>query len=905
MPKKDMCPDDLKLELFDEQAFEMRLASEPAIKVYRDTIEAAQKTLDERFMTNAPIRPLIYGRAWLIDQILAHAWDQSSLQQEPLMSLVAVGGYGRGELHPHSDIDLLVLHQGSALKKHQAELGSFLTFLWDIGLKVGHSVRTVKQCRDLAKDDITVATSVMESHTLAGSGELLEQLLKLTHPGKIWSPMKFFTAKREEQVLRYHKYNDTEYNLEPNVKGSPGGLRDIQMIGWVAKRHFGGSNLDDLVSNEFLNDSEFAQLSSGQDFLWKVRYGLHMLAGRPEDRLLFDYQRALAEIFGFKDTKSSLAIEKLMQEFYLVIMRILQLNEMLLQDFDEVIVRAKEKSISRQLNSRFKVTNDYIEVTDPQVFHRSRFALLEIFLLLAQNPEIQGVRAATIRLIRDSRNLIDDSFRSDIRSTSIFMELIRNPSGLSAQLQRMRRYGILGRYLPEFGKIIGQMQHDLFHIYTVDAHTLLLVKYLRRFCLQAETDRFPFISRVALQIPKTELLYIAGLYHDIAKGRGGDHSQLGRKDALDFCKRHHLGDWDANVVAWLVESHLTMSSIAQRRDISDPEIVQQFAQLVGDQLHLDYLYVLTVADINATNPKLWNSWRASLLRQLYVNTKRALSRGLDNPIDRAKAIAIKQQDALELLPFNPIVVTGLWQEFGEDYFIQHGSPDIVWHTRAILEHTDLSTPLVMVQDHSRQQTLGGSHIFIYTQTRHQQFAAAATMLEQLGLNIMAASINTSANDFNLTSYIVLEANGHPIGDNPQRIADIERALTKALQTPEQFSVATEHRTPRRLKHFNMPTEVLIYSDKTQPYTVLEVITPDRPGILARIGRLLLDHNIVLQKAKIATLGERVEDVFFITTEQSTPITDESLCRKLEAEICAVLDDTSQAKEPGQMKVLEL
>ncbi len=905
MPKQELCPDDLKIELFDEQDIERRLRSEPAIKVYRNTIETAQKVLDERFLNNAPIRFLIYGRAWLIDQVLAHAWEQFSLQREPLLSLVAVGGYGRGELHPHSDIDLLVLHRGSALKKHQSELSSFLTFLWDIGLQVGHSVRTVKQCRDLARNDISVATSLMESHTLAGSEELLAQLKKITQPSKIWSSKNFFTAKREEQVVRYQKYNDTEYNLEPNVKGSPGGLRDIQMIGWVAKRHFGGDSLDDLVSNDFLNPSEFAQLTSGQDFLWKVRYGLHMLAGRPEDRLLFEYQRALAETFGYQDTRDSLAIEKLMQDFYRVIMRILQLNDMLLQDFDEVIVRAREKSTSRQLNSRFKVTNDYIEVVDPNVFQRNRFALLEIFLLMAQNPEIQGVRAATIRLIQENRNLIDDSFRSDIRAISIFMELMRGPSGLSRQLQRMRRYGILGRYLPEYGKIIGQMQHDLFHAYTVDAHTLLVVKYLRHFYLQVEVERFPFVSKVAQQIPKIELLYIAGLYHDIAKGRGGDHSQLGRKDAIDFCERHHLGSWDTDIVAWLVEHHLTMSSIAQRRDISDPEVVRQFAQLLGDQLHLDYLYVLTVADINATNPKLWNSWRASLLQQLYVNTKRTLSRGLDNPIDKARAIAIKQQDALELLPFNPIVVTTLWQEFGEDYFIQHDSPDICWHTQAILEHTDLNTPLVMVQENCLQQSLGGTQIFIYTQTQHQLFAATTAVLEQLGLNVMAATINTSENNFNLTSYIVLEENGQPIGDNPLRVAEIEKALSKALQTPDQFPMAIGHRTSRRLKHFNMPTEVVIYSDNIQPYTVLEVVTPDRPGVLARIGRLLLNHKIVLQKAKIATLGERVEDLFFITDKQSKPITDEVLCRQLETEIRADLDDFTDAQELRPAQVMEL
>ena len=885
---------ELQRTLFDPETIEARLAAEPAVQVYRDIIATGQLALDERFRANSPIRALVFGRAWMIDQVLSHAWSKSQLQLEKAMSLVAVGGYGRGELHPHSDIDLLVLYQGNALKKHKDDLETFLTFLWDIGLKVGHSVRSIKQCRDLAKIDITVATSLLESRTIAGSHTLLEDLHNLTSAQRMWSAKHFFTAKREEQISRHHKYNDTEYNLEPNVKESPGGLRDIQMIGWVAKRHFGGNNLSDLVSNEFLNESEFEQLSVSQDFLWKVRYGLHMLAGRSEDRLLFDHQRALAEIFGFTDTKRSLAIEKLMQEFYLVILRIRQLNDMLLQDFDEVIVRAKEKSVSKPLNTRFNVTNDYIEVANPSVFERTPFALLEIFLLMAQNPEIQGVRASTIRLIRDSRNLIDDAFRKDIRNTSIFMEMMRTPSGLVTQLQRMRRYGVLGRYLPEFGRIIGKMQHDLFHIYTVDAHTLLLVQYLRRFYIQSEIEQFPFASTVALKIPKIELLYIAGLYHDIAKGRGGDHSTLGAVDARKFCKRHHLGDWDADIVAWLVENHLTMSIMAQRRDISDPEVVQEFAELVGDQLHLDYLFVLTIADINATNPKLWNSWRASLLRQLYSNTKRALGRGLDNPLDKARSIAHKQEQALALLPFNPIIVNSLWEEFGDDYFVQHTSHSIAWHTQAILEHKTPDTPLVMVQNSPKQRNFGGTQIFIYARTQQNHFAATAAALERLSLNIVDARISTSPKDFNLTSYIVLEASGKPIADDAARVTQIESTLTQALLNPSEISTPFDRHTPRRLQYFSMPTEVNIFSDKSQPYTVVEVVTPDRPGLLALIGKILLENKLVLQTAKIATLGERVEDVFMITTENMEPIHDDALCKQLKTQIRERLDENVQA-----------
>ncbi len=883
----------IQTELFDPDAFSQQLEQHHnPIRTFKDALASAQQKLDQHFCDGTPTHLLIYARAWLIDQILVMAWRQIPFRNKNL-SLVAVGGYGRGELHPHSDIDILILYRGFGIRKQHRHIEKFVTFLWDIGLKVGHSVRSLNQCKDDARRDITIATSLMESRSIVGEPELLAQMQKKVGPNKIWPEQPFFTAKREEQIARHKKFNELEHNLEPNVKESPGGLRDIQMITWVAKRHFGGNDLQDLVSNKFLTETEFGLLSEGQNYLWRVRYGLHMLAGRAEDRLLFDYQEPLARLFGFKDTDESLAIEQLMQQFYRVVLRTMVLNDMLLQHFDEAILRAKEKPVGIAINSRFKITNGYIEVTNDQVFKRTPFALMEIFLLMAQNLDIQGVRASTIRLIRESRHLIDDDFRLDIRNISIFMELLRSPNRMVTQLQRMRRYAVLGRYLPEFGKIIGKMQHDLFHLYTVDAHTLLLLQYLRRIYLRTESDRFPLAIKIIRQIPKLELLYIAGLYHDIAKGRGGDHSKLGATDAREFCMRHRLSNWDASLVAWLVENHLIMSITAQRKDISDPDIIQQFAEKMQDQLHLDYLFLLTVADINATNPNLWTSWRATLMRQLYLETKRALSRGLENPIDRKNAINKKQCQALALLSFNPVIVESLWHQLGDEYFIQHSHEDIAWHTQAILEHTEPGKPLVMIKELSMQEGAGGTQIFIYSQTEHHLFATTAAILEQLELNIVDARISTSPNNFNLNSYIVLEENGQPIGDNQLRLAKIKAALTSALQNPKQMPTIIKRHTPRRLQHFTMPTEAHIYSDSILNCTVIEVVTPDRPGLLARIGRILLENKLILQKAKITTLGERVEDVFFVSTEHREAIIDEKLCKKIEFEICSQLDQWAQ------------
>src|SRR5690606_37773747 len=484
--------------------------------------------------------------------------------------------YGRGELHPYSDIDLLILLGSADHEAFRSAIEGFLTLLWDIGLEVGQSVRSIDECAAEARADLTVVTNLMESRTIAGPEHLRRRMQEVTSSTQMWPSREFFLAKRSEAKARHAKYNDTEYNLEPNVKGSPGGLRDIQTILWVARRQFGSLNLHSLVQQGFLVDSEYRMLSSAQEFLWKVRYALHMLAGRAEDRLLFDHQRSIAALLGFRDGNGKQASEHVMQKYYRVVMGVAELNDLINQHFEDILLRDGTSSPAQPLNSRFQVRDGYIEVVHDNVFKRTPFAILEAFVLMAQHPEIRGVRADSIRLLRDSRHLIDDNFRSDIRNTSLFVELLRCREGVHRNLRRMNRYGILGRYLPEFGRIVGQMQHDLFHIYTVDAHTLNLIKHLRKLGRPDYQEKYPLAWKIFCRLPKPDLLYMAGLYHDIAKGRGGDHSELGAIDATLFCQRHHLPAWDTHLVCWLVENHLLMSTTAQRKDISDPEVIHDF-----------------------------------------------------------------------------------------------------------------------------------------------------------------------------------------------------------------------------------------------------------------------------------------------------------------------------------------
>jgi [protein-PII] uridylyltransferase len=462
----------------------------------------------------------------------------------------------------------------------------------------------------------------------------------------------------------------------------------------------------------------------------------------------------------------------------------------------------------------------------------------------------------------------------------------------------MNRYGILGRYLPEFGLIIGQMQHDLFHIYTVDAHTLNLIKHLRKLDRPELAEKFPLASELMAKLPKPELVYFAGLYHDIAKGRGGDHSELGAKDALAFCERHHLPRWDSRLIAWLVKNHLIMSTTAQRKDISDPQVIHDFALTVGDQTHLDYLYVLTVADINATNQTLWNSWRASLLRQLYSETKRALRRGLENPIDREERIRENQRAALALLHERDDVDSDaaeqLWTQLGDDYFLRHGPTDIAWHTAAILRHPSDGGPLVLIKETTQREFEGGTQIFIYAPDQHDFFAVTVAAMDQLNLNIQDARILTSTSQFTLDTYVVLDADGGSIGDDPQRIAEIRQGLVDALKNPHDYSSIIKRRVPRQLKSFGFAPQVTIHNDAQRQLSVIEVIAPDRPGLLARVGQIFLDFDLSVLNAKIATLGERVEDVFFVTDAHNQPLSDPELCARLQESLVRQLTDSQDS-----------
>jgi len=858
-----------------------RLPSD-SLHFFKERLKTGKERLYRRYDEGVPVTCLVRELSELIDAVLRDVWTLH-LSESSAAALVAVGGYGRRELHPASDIDILILIEDASAPSLIESIEHLLTLLWDLGLEIGHSVRTVEECARAAADDVTIMTNLLEARWLAGSETLFQQMRVATGPDRLWDSERFFAAKTQEQRARWLKYGDTAYNLEPNIKENPGGLRDIQTIAWVAKRHFGAETLHELVDHGFLTESEHQTLIDGQTLLWRIRFALHRLAGRHEDRLLFDHQLTLARQFGFSDGENNLAVEQFMQQYYRTVQELNQLNEMLLQLFGEAIRLHDDLGPPVPINKRFQSRCGYLEVTSPSVFQRTPIALLEVFHILQTHPELQGVRASTIRLIRENRHRIDDAFRADLRARSLFMEILREPSGLTHALRRMSRYGVLPAYIPAFANIVGRMQYDLLHVYTVDEHTLMLIRNLRRFVIPEYDEELPLCSALARRIPKLELLYLAGLFHDIAKGRSGDHSLLGAREAWDFCRHHGLSDFDSRLVSWLVEHHLVMSMTAQRKDISDPEVIQSFAALIGDQTRLDYLYLLTVADARATNPGRWNSWLDALLRELYYSARRALLRGLDNPQAQDELIAQKQAESLRLVARHGIkadACQALWQRFNHDFFIYNSPDEIAWQTRRILEAGAVDRPVVDIRPITAR---GGSEIFIYSRNRDNLFARTTAALDQMGLSVMDARVMTTSDGMVVNSYQVLDQGGTLL-NNPARLSEVREQLAARLTEPSQARIQVTRAPSRRHRHFPIETRVCFSVDEPNQRTIMRLTTLDRPGLLAEVGAVFEQCGIRLQNAKIATVGAEVDDVFFITTAEETPITCEQVLSCLRREI---------------------
>ncbi len=873
----------------DRALLEHALAgSDSPVQPFRDVLAAAHQSLAERFRANESVETLVRFRARVIDQVVQAVWEHFAAELNDRCALVAVGGYGRGELHPHSDIDLMVVRDKTGDAVVDEAISRFFTFLWDIGLEVGHAVRTPGDCEVESRNDVTVMTTMMEARLLTGSAILFSALEQHIGQDRVWDSAAFFHAKCAEQEARHHAFDDTGYNLEPNIKASPGGLRDIQTIVWIARRHLGSRSLNELHSRGFLTPGQLRILRTGRAFLWRIRFALHLLVGRREDRLLFDHQMKLAKALGYEDATYTLGVEQLMQRYYRTVMELSRLNEMLLQLFEDAII-VDERIPVQPMGKGFQARNGYLEVIDEEIFVQDPSILLEIFLLLERNIDLRGVNARTIALIKQHLYLIDEEFRQNPRNHRLFLDILREPQGVTRTLKRMNTYGVLGLYIPAFGRIVGRMQYDLFHVYTVDAHTLFVVENLRRFALPRFNDEFPSCSRIMQSLEKPEIAYLAGLFHDIAKGRGGDHSVLGAVDAEAFCLEHGMSRYDARLLAWLVRNHLLLSMTAQKKDLNDPGVVNAFARAVGDNTHLNYLYLLTVADVRGTNPKIWNSWKDTLFRELYLLAKRALRRGFARPIDAEELIDETQGQARDLLDgmglgspdWKPV-----WKNFTDEYFLRHRPEEIAWHTRVLAE-SGPDQPVVV--DVSNQVSEGLTAIMVYAPKRMRSFVRITAALDELGLTIVDARIVPMSGRQTLDTYCVLESDGSRIRE-PRRMQEIRGRLPRALTASDDRPLKVHRRAPRQVRMFSTAVQVSVSQDPVNNRTVLELVAADRPGLLLQVGKILEEQRVALHNAKIATLGERAEDVFFITTLNNRRL-DESRCDRLVEAIQSTLSSS--------------
>lgn len=833
------------------------------VAALRQRFRDGKAALVERFKAARPTAPaatrLIRGLAKHVDATLADLWLHAAMP--PGAALVAVGGYGRAELFPYSDVDVLVLlpGDGAADDALRSAIEGFITACWDIGLEIGSSVRSVQECVDEAQRDVTVQTALLESRFLCGARPLFRRFRQATDDAV--DPKAFLRAKSLEMRQRHVKYEDTPYSLEPNCKESPGGLRDLQVVIWIARAAGLGKNWGELAAAGLITPFEVKQLQRNEGLLKLIRAHLHVEAGRREDRLVFDLQTGVAERFGFKATHARRASEALMRRYYWAAKAVGQLNQILMLNIEERVTAAEDLPM-RPLNERFLDRAGLLEVASDDLYERCPHAILETFLIYQQTPGIKGLSARTLRALYNARNLMDGEFRRDPVNRASFMAILKEPSGQTHAFRLMNQTSVLGRYLWVFRRIVGQMQHDLFHVYTVDQHILMVLRNVRRFFIPEHAHEYPFCSQLAAQFERPWVLYVAALFHDVAKGRGGDHSELGGEEVRRFCREHGIERIDCQLVEFLVRHHLTMSRIAQKEDLSDPDVIAAFAAKVGDERRLTALYLLTVADIRGTSPKVWNAWKGKLLEDLYRLTLRALGGTKLNLDTEIEARRIEARHILNLHSALPGTEQPLWDTLEISYFARHDAADIAWHARSLWRHVKTDTPVVR----ARPSSVGeGLQVLVYAPDQGDLFARICGYFDGAGFNIQDAKVHTTRSQYALDTFQVVhpQLEGDTGSGHRDLISLVETQLARALAATGPLPEPRRGRVSRRVRSFPITPRVSLRPDERAQRWLLSVSTSDRSGLLYAIARVLAKHRVNLQLAKVSTLGERVEDTFLV------------------------------------------
>jgi [protein-PII] uridylyltransferase len=839
------------------------------VKIAKKIIAAQHESFIDQFNYDINIETIILEKCQLIDRLISDAWYEYIGKEDNDLALVAVGGYGRGELFPYSDIDLMILSEKLLSDDRKKAVGSFVACIWDMGLEAGHSVRTVNDCIDLSYADLTIYTTLLEHRLITGSSKTIDKLRLSLHKNKrLWPPQKFFEEKKIEQFKRHKKYHDTAYNLEPSVKGGMGGLRDIQLINWIGKRFYGFNNLDGLYENGLLTKGQLILLKNSQKFLWKIRFALHLITQRREDRLLFDHQVMVANKLGYQ-LDGNKGVEMFMQRYYRTVMEVSRLNDIVMCLFEESFL-SRRKLKPTPLDTHFEIKNGFLEIKNNNLFSESPNLILKLFAHLENNIELRGIGPRTIGTLKRNLWLIDDDFRSKKENKDTFLEILKAPTGVTRTLKKMNAYGILGAYIPNFSQIVGRMQFDLFHAYTVDAHTLFVVENLRRFSLKKFNDEFPLCSDLMQSLEKPELAYLSGLFHDIAKGRGGNHSELGAKDAQEFCQLHGFSGYESSLVSWLVNNHLLLSTTAQKKDLNDSEIIRAFAKEVGDELHLSYLYLLTVADVRGTNPRIWNSWKDSLFRELYEKTRAHIRRGLDEPFISITLIKERKIKSLERISsLYPDISTSkiklTWALLTDKIFLSLSPDEIAWVTTTIISTEE---PIVLSDENIDDQI---DRILIYTPIENKSFSKATAIMDQMGFNVLDIAFN-EINNFNLEIYYISDLNQSQ-AITRDRSRELTKRLTSYIIDEPSKVISITRKTSRQINSFQHFITIHFIDEIEKERTLLEISTIDRPGLLHAIVNTFEDLNIIMIDAKISTLGERVDDIFFIQNTSKLPLNE--------------------------------
>ena len=776
-------------------------------------------------------------------------------------ALAAVGGYGRGELYPYSDVDVLVLLRHPPGAEDTRNIEALIAAMWDLGIEPGHSVRTIEDCRREAAGDITVETALMEARWLVGSKDLLQALRSAMH--EQLDAQTFFQAKRAEMQQRHAHHQDTPYALEPNCKEAPGGLRDLQVILWLAQAAGLGSTWREIARTELLTAAEFRALRRAEQAFKRLRIELHLLTGRREDRVLFDLQPSLAAIYGFNATKTRRPSEILMQRYYWAARVVSQLNTILLQSIEELLFPLPDDQ-QLILDDYFCVTRGMLGLRRDDGYERNPSLLFRTFLVMQEHPEIIGMSAQALRAMWHARRRIDAQFRRNPVNRRQFIQILQQPRGIVHALRRMTMLNILPRYLPVFRRIVGQMQHDLFHAYTVDQHILMVVRNLRRFTMPEHAQEYPLASQLIAGFDRHWLLYIAALFHDIAKGRGGDHSELGAAEVLRFCNDHGIEGEDRELLEFLVRQHLTMSMVAQKRDLSDPRVVHQFAQCVRNERRLAALYLLTVADIRGTSPKVWNSWKGKLLENLYQLTLAALGGAQPDTgtvLAQRKAAAINE---IRLMGLRDESREAFWNQLDIAYFLRHEPSEIAWHTRHLYYRANSPEPVVKARIIGQNAAL---QVMVYVRDRKDLFVTLCRYFDHRALSVQDARIHTTHHGWALDSFIVLL----PPHDKDYRsnATLVEHELHEVLKKEggdrlvRAAAGGFRQAGSRRSRVFPIVPNVELYPDESSTSWRLTVTAADRPGLLHSLAQVFAAHAISLKMAKILTLGDRAEDVFII------------------------------------------